>query len=189
MVPSAVDLDRLLRLRLVVARVGEMDLARWWNCRGVLGTLGAQAYRRGLPTTHYFAQARVAFAVARTRCAALFDPPGAMTLWSLPPELEDRFEDQWQAWLDRVEPWHPVFERLAGLRAPNLMEAMSSLELLTPEQLEAVGALRRSAEGRAVPIPGEHEPNDELITLLAAGFARGEVGDPAIPYARLGSAS
>ena len=28
---APLDLDRLLRLRLVVARHGEMDLAEWWN--------------------------------------------------------------------------------------------------------------------------------------------------------------
>jgi hypothetical protein len=27
------DVDRLLKLRLVVARFGEMDLAKWWNPR------------------------------------------------------------------------------------------------------------------------------------------------------------
>ncbi len=56
---------------------------------------------------------------------------------------------------------------------------------MTPEQLEAVGKLRRSAEGRAVELPGTYQPNDEVITLLAAGFARGAPGAPAVPYARL----
>lgn len=28
------DLERLLKLRLVVARFGEMDLAKWWNTKG-----------------------------------------------------------------------------------------------------------------------------------------------------------
>ena len=37
----SIDLDRLLRLRLVVARFGEMDLAKWWNTKGQLGRLGA----------------------------------------------------------------------------------------------------------------------------------------------------
>ncbi len=114
----SLDLDRLLRLRLVVARIGEMDLARWWNCKGVLGQLGAQAYRRGLPTTHPFAQARVAFAVARARCTALFDPPASMTLWSLSPELEDPFDEHWQAWLDQPDSWAPVFEQLAACDPP-----------------------------------------------------------------------
>ena len=38
--PPSIDLDRLLKLRLVVARFGEMDLAKWWNTRGQLGRLG-----------------------------------------------------------------------------------------------------------------------------------------------------
>jgi len=43
-----VDLDRLLKLRLVVARFGEMDIAKWWNTGGQLGPVGAIALRRGL---------------------------------------------------------------------------------------------------------------------------------------------
>jgi hypothetical protein len=182
---ASLDLDRLLRLRLVVARLGEADLARWWNCRGVLGQLGAQAYRRGLPATHPFARARVAFTVAQTRCAAVFDPPGAMTLWKLPAEVEDAFEDRWQVWLDQPDVWAPVFDQLATVRSPDLLEALASAGLLTPEQRDAVGALRRSAESRAVLIPGAHQPDDDVVTLLAAGFARGEPDAPAIPYARL----
>jgi hypothetical protein len=61
------NLDRLLKLRLIVARFGEMDLARWWNTRGQLGRHGAAAIRRGFPRTHYFAQARSVFAVAALR--------------------------------------------------------------------------------------------------------------------------
>lgn len=36
----------------------------------------------------------------------------------------------------------------------------------------------------SVPISGVHAVTDEVVTLLAAGFARGVVGDPAIPYAK-----
>ncbi|MGE0823064.1 MAG: BrxE family protein [Candidatus Binatia bacterium] len=82
-----IDLDRLLKLRLVVARYGEMDIARWWNTQGLLGRRGAVVLKRGFPTTHPFVQARVVFAVAQSRCHELFDPPGCMTLWSLPAEL------------------------------------------------------------------------------------------------------
>ena len=43
-VPEPLNFDRLLKLRLVVARVGEMDLARWWNTNGllVLGDMSIQ---------------------------------------------------------------------------------------------------------------------------------------------------
>ncbi|HHH30350.1 MAG TPA: BrxE family protein [Polyangiaceae bacterium] len=182
---APVDLDRLLKLRLVVARFGEMDLARWWNSKGMLGRHGAVVLKRGFPATHHFAQARVVFAVARSRCEELFNPPGCMTLWNLPAEVEEAFEERWQDWLDEGERWAPLFERLAVLKDGDLIEAMSGLELLTSEQRDATLKLRRSAEGRAVPLPGTHRADDGVITLLAAGFARGEAGSPAIPYARL----
>jgi hypothetical protein len=45
----AFDLERLFKLRLVVARTGEMDVARWWNTKGQLGRMGASVLRRGFP--------------------------------------------------------------------------------------------------------------------------------------------
>jgi hypothetical protein len=179
------DLDRLLKLRLAVARHGEMDAAGWWNTKGILGRHGSLALKRGFPSTHYFAQARIAFAVARSRCHELFDPPGCMTLWNLPAEVEDQFEERWQAWLDQGEQWSPFFQKLATPASRDLLTELSDLGLVEQAHLDAVGKLRRSAEGRSVPLPGTHRPNDEIITLLAAGFARGEQGSPAIPYARL----
>ena len=101
---SHIDFERLFKLRLVVARHGEMDAAAWWNIRGILGRHGALALKRGFPSTHYFAQARIAFAVARSRCHELFDPPGCMTLWHLPAEVEDRFDEHWQDWLEQAAP-------------------------------------------------------------------------------------
>lgn len=184
---ASLDLDRLLRLRLIVARVGEMDLARWWNCRGVLGQLGAQVYRRGFPETHQIARARVAFIIARSRCAALFDPPDSMTLWNLPPEVEDAFEDRWQSWLDQPRAWTNAFEHLATIGSSDLLGSLTMAGLLTPEQEAFVSSLRRSVENRALQIPGSHAPSDDVITLLAAGFAKSEPGAPTIPYARLES--
>lgn len=65
-----IDFERLLKLRLIVGRYGEMDVARWWNTQGLLGGRGAVVIRRGFPTTHFFAQARIVFAVARSRCCS-----------------------------------------------------------------------------------------------------------------------
>lgn len=180
-----IDLDRLLRLRLVVARHGEMDRAAWWNTRGMLGRHGAIALQRGLPRTHKFAQARVVFAVARLRCQELFDPPGCVTLWKLPIEVEDEFEEHWQRWLGAPGQWDPLFDRLAGSGEDELLSELAGCELITPVEAESIHALRRSAEGRAVQLRGERDLTEQLVTFLAAGFAKGERGAPAIPYARL----
>jgi hypothetical protein len=186
-VPSAVlDLDCLLKLRLVVARFGEMDLARWWNSKGMLGRHGAVVLKRGFPATHFFAQAHVVFEVARSRSRELFNLQGCMTLWSLPAEVEDAFEERWQSWLDEGDRWAHVFESLAAMKGGDLLGEMTGLDLLSAAQRDAAAKLRRSAEGRAVPIPGTHAATDEVVTLLAAGFARGEIGNPTIPYTRMG---
>lgn len=180
------DYAHLLKLRLVVARYGEMDGARWWNTQGLLGRYGAVALGRGFPRTHAFVQARIVFAVARNRCHEVFDPPGCMTLWSLPAAIEEQFDSHWQTWLDQGTEWAAFFKNIETLRG-DLLHIMQEINLLTSEQVETASKLRRSAEGRAVPLPGAHHLNNESISLLAAGFSRSEPGNLAVPYARLSS--
>ena len=179
-----IDFDRLLKLRLVVARHGEMDAAKWWYSPGMLGRRGAVVLKRGFPATHRFAQARIVFEVARSRCHELFDPPGCMTLWSLPAALEEQFRECWQRWLDETDKWPPIFEQVEAQSGDDLLKSLGELDLISRDQLGVVAKLRRSAENRAVPISGTFSPSDEIITLLAAGFSRGEPGNLAIPYAR-----
>jgi hypothetical protein len=180
-----IDLDRLLKLRLVVARHGEMDRAGWWNTRGMLGRYGEMAVQRGLPRTHRFARARVVFAVARLRCDEVFDPPGAVTLWRLPADVEDQFEEHWHRWLAANEEWAPFFDGLAASEEEDMLTELAKLNLISSEETDAVRAMRRSAEGHAVQLRDGDGLGDRLVTLLAGAFAKGGPGAPAIPYASL----
>jgi len=180
---AAIDLDRLLKLRLVVARFGEMDLAKWWNTKGQLGRLGAATLRRGFPRTYRFAQARSVFAVAAHRCTEVFEPPGCVTLWRLPEAVEEAFDARWEHWLDHASEWTGFFEKLEPLAGNDLTEVLRAFELVSQSDLEAYGKLRRSAEGRAVPLPGVFSGTDADVALLALGFARGEPSALAVPYA------
>ncbi len=181
---TALDLDRLLKLRLVVARFGEMDLARWWNTKGQLGRLGAAALKRGFPRTYRFAQARSVFAVAAHRCGEVFEPPGCVTLWRLPEATEEEFEARWEHWVDHASEWTAFYEKLETLQGGDLAGLLRSFDLVTERDVEAGAKLRRSAEGRAVPLPGLFSGTDQDVALLALGFARGEPGALAVPYAR-----
>jgi hypothetical protein len=180
---TQIDFDRLLRLRSVVARFGEMDLGKWWNTRGQLGRLGTAAVRRGFPRTHQFAQARSTFAVAAHRCREVFDPPQSVTLWQLPEPLEDEFDSRWERWLDQGEEWRPFFQRLESLTQLDLKATLLSFNLIDDADAERIARLRRSAEGRAVPISATFANTNQEITMLALGFARGEPGALAVPYA------
>ena len=179
------DLDHLMRLRLVVARVGEMDNARWWNTKGLLGRLGAMALERGFPKSHYFAQARGVFSVATNRCREVFDPPDAITLWKLPAELEDRFESMWPIWTEQPGDWNPFFEKIAKVSGSDLLTTMRDLEVISDKEIDEAKRLRRAADNRAVPLPGTQELSRSTLAMLAAGFFRGEPGQPAIPYAKI----
>lgn len=181
-----INLDQLFQLRLIVARFGEMDLARWWNTSGQLGRLGALALCRGFPRTHPFAQARSVFAVAAHRCTEVFDPPGSVTLWRLPDAIEEEFEGRWEQWLGNAAEWTAFFEKLKSLSGTDLASILRSFAVVTDRNVEIFGHLRRSAEGRAVPLPGLFSCTDDDVALLALGFARGELNALAVPYARYG---
>jgi len=183
-----IDFEKLLKLRLVVGRVGEMDLAKWWNTRGQLSRLGTAAVRRGLPRTHYFAQARSVFAVADFRCREVFDPPQSVTLWQLPEALEEEYDAHWERWLDRADEWKPFFLEVEALKEAELKTVLQSFDLVTDEDSERFSRLRRSAEGRAVPLPAPFASTNQDIVSLALGFSRGEPGALAVPYARLDNA-
>ncbi|MBO3739489.1 BrxE family protein [Actinoplanes flavus] len=179
-------MDNLLRLRLVVARYGEMDTARWWNTTGLLGSYGTAVLRRGFPRTHRFAQARSVFSVAAHRCEEIFNPPACVTLWRLPTSVEEEFEARWEHWLDNAGAWIPFFQRLEKLggSSADLASILRSFDLVTEDDLERCTRLRRSAEGRAVALPWIFSGQAEELRLLALGFTRGEPGAPAVPYAR-----
>ncbi|MBK9386571.1 MAG: BrxE family protein [Planctomycetes bacterium] len=108
------NLEHLLKLRVVVARFGEMDLAKWWNTKGQLGRLGATALRRGFPRTHRFAQARSVFAVAAHSCAEVYGPRGVVTLWSLRESIEEEFDERWELWCDDAAGWRARFGVVDG---------------------------------------------------------------------------
>ncbi|HEX9606518.1 MAG TPA: BrxE family protein [Gemmatimonadaceae bacterium] len=182
------DLDRLLKLRLVVGRFGEMDNARWWNTKGQLGRLGSAALSRGFPRTHHFAQARTVFAVAANRCIEVFNAPGCVTLWCLPEWIEEEFEARWEHWLDHVVDWQPFFHEIEPILGTDLVATLKAFGVISVGDIEAFSRLRRSAEGRAVALPDVFSGVDRDVTLLALGFARGELGSLAVPYMRTGEA-
>ena len=184
MADTSLDLEHLLKLRVVVARFGEMDRAGWWNTKGQLGPLGASVVRRGLPRTHYFAQARSVFAVAAHRCSEVFDPPGSVTLWRLPQEVEEELDARWEHWLDAAGDWAPFFERIAALEGSDLVADLRAFDLVGDADFATLANLKMSAEGRAVPIAPPFSGTDADVTLIALGFARGRVGALAVPYAR-----
>lgn len=186
MIPGAVDLEKLLKLRLVVARFGEMDRARWWNTRGQLSRLGTTAVRRGFARTHYFAQARAVFAVAAHRCREVFDADGVVTLWQLPPLIEDQFEARWEHWLDHATEWTDLFQGVESLPENDLIAALRTVGAVTDRDLEAFARIPRFAGARALALPNPFSGSDEDIALLAFGFARGEPGSLVVPYALRG---
>lgn len=178
---TPVDLELLFKLRLVVARVGEMDVARWWNTKGQLGRHGATVLQRGFPRTHHFAQSRSVFAVASHRCSEVYSPPASVTLWNLPPELEDEFEVRWEHWLDRADDWADFFEGIREVGA-DLESELAERGLIADEHRDRLKRLRRSADFHAVELPGEFTGTDDDIVMLALAFARSEPGQLAVPY-------
>ena len=178
-----VDLEHLLKLRVVVARIGEMDLAKWWNTNGQLGRYGDAAVRRGLPRTHYFAQARSVAAVAAHRCDEVFSLTNSVTLWRLPADVEERYEARWEHWLDNAADWTPFFNEVAALKTPDLEAALGSFNLVSEASLSAIRDLPVGPGGRSLPLPNPYAGTRADLEILALGFSRGTVGALAVPYA------
>ncbi len=178
------DLDLLLKLRLSVARFGEMDGAGWWNTQGVLGRGGRAVTSRGFPNTHWFAQARIAFAVATARCTAVFAPPGCLTLWNLPADIEDTFARQWPRWCQNAEAWTPFFQDLSARNSGDLVQHLRQLDVIDDTTVTTTATLKRSAEGKAVALPGTGSANRATLMLLASAFSKGERQALAVPYIR-----
>lgn len=177
----AVDLDRLLKLRLVVGRVGEMDLAAWWNTKGQLGPLGASVLRRGFRRTHHFAQARSVFAVATHRVTEVYERKDAVTLWRLPADVEDAFDTHWAQWIEQAQKWSEFFETLHDC-SNDLVAELRRFDLVTDDQVDRISGLRRSAEQRAVQVPGDFAGSADDLTMLALAFSRGERQNLAVPF-------
>ncbi len=182
----AIEHSQVMKMRLLVARFGEMDGARWWNTRGLLAGVGEKAISRGFPRTHFFAQAKACFAVAAERCRDVFDPPYSATLWNLPAEIEDQFDSEWANWIERDSDWSDYFSSLKATGSGDLIEEARRLGLADDELISQARLLRRSVENRAVVVPSTSDLDTRTIMLLGLGFFRGEPGSPSVPYVKLG---
>ncbi len=94
----------------------------------------------------------------------------------------------WEHWLDNAAEWAPFFQRLEGLQGTGLLATLRAFEIVSERDVAAFSRLRRSSEGRAVPLPGVFSGRTDDVTLLALGFARGELGALAVPYMRKAAA-
>lgn len=176
------DLDLLLQLRLAVARVGEANLARWWGTDGVLGPSGAFVYERIAPRTAPLARARVAFAAARVRCAELLPAPNVLTLWALPAEVEEAFEDRWGHWLDEPHAWHDTLQAVESLTGDDLLAVLTTRGLVSEALAERVRGL--DASPPSVELPAPEALDADALRLLAAAFACGRPSVPVVPFYR-----
>ncbi|WP_030441361.1 BrxE family protein [Actinoplanes subtropicus] len=185
---SNIDLDLLLKRRLIVARFGEMDLGRWWNTTQ-LGSDGAQVLKRGFPRTHFFAQARSVFAVASHRTSERLDPLGdvaatSVTLWRLPAEIEEQFDARWEDWLDNAGNWSDLFLRLQRPQG-DLVSVLLSEGAVSEADLEAHSRLERRVDGPRVRVATAFAGSVSEVAQLALGFAHGAPGELVAPYAGL----
>ena len=104
-----------------------------------------------------------------------------VTLWRLPESIEEHFEARWEHWLDHAADWQAFFESLERMERDDLVAALGTRDLVSDGDVAAFTRLKRSAEGRAVPLPGTFSGSDQDIRLLAQGFGRSDSTKLAIP--------
>jgi hypothetical protein len=98
--------------------------------------------------------------------------------------IEEEFDAHWERWLEKASEWTPFFEELERLQGSDLTAILRAFDVVSEQDLENFAKLRRSAEGRAVPLPSVYSGADSDFALLALGFARGETRALAVPYMR-----
>lgn len=182
---ESIDYGWLLRLRLLIARYGEMDSARWWNTNGVMGKYGAIALSRGFPKTQALVRGRIAMEAAKQRCNDVFQVPGCITLWSLPPEVEDGVEQHVNTCLNDNSGVLTFLQELESVENVGLGAILQSTGFVSQEYLAKVLSIPLSGDARTIAIPGTHSVNAVTVALLAAGFTRSDIGRLIVPYARL----
>jgi hypothetical protein len=177
--------EHLFKCRAVIARLGEMDMAGWWNTNGLLGPLGAATLRRNFAKSHWFAQARAVSAVATARCQEVFPvPEDCISIWQVPPAIEDEIEQQWPVWLKACDEWGPFFQTVSQLQERDPIPALLSLGLADERDADAARRLRRSHDFRAVLVGGVETLDDRSVAQLSLAFAHSEGGKLAVPYMR-----
>ncbi|MFG0327809.1 MAG: BrxE family protein [Phycisphaerales bacterium JB037] len=183
---ESINLETVFISRVLVALAGDMDGMRWWDSAGTLHDAGRISISRGMPRTHQFARARLAFEVARNRCREVYAPPDAVTLWDLPAEVEAQFDECWPSWLSSgPATFHSAFNADLSDKT-DLVAALDSVIGLSDEEHSSVKSMRRAADRNAVPLGDHDRVSNSLILKLAAAFSKGEPGKLAVPFARLG---
>lgn len=176
--------EQVTKLRIVVARFGEMDRNKWWNTKGLLSSIGEMAISRGLPKTHVFARCRSAFAVASARSDEVFNPPNSFTLWRLPVEIEDKIEDEWATWIGNPEPWDKFIKEVDGQSKGAVADVIAQLGLASEVTLESLPTFKRASDFRSVPIKAGEASASGVVELLARAHISSEPGKLAVPFVR-----
>ena len=179
---GSIDVKQLLEARLWVARLGENDVKRWWRTDGILGKDGAFVGPRVLPKTHGTGRARIAFAVARHACNERHPDPKVRHLFRLDPETEDRLDAYLVEGLDKFDFWREILEKLEGLGPKvDIKTILKEAGVVQDEDLAYVGKRALGPDARSLPLDAG-ATSDETVRRLAAGFARSQAGELAVPF-------
>lgn len=161
-----------------------MDRSKWWNTKGILGPVGKLALSRGFPKSQIFARSRAAFAVAAVRSEEVFNPPNSYTLWRLPVEIEDQFEDSWTDWLESPGQWEDLLEKINATESNDFGSTLVSLGLVSEQSIDRAKGLRRADDLKSVPLKIDGETISEAIELLAIAHGSSEPGKLSVPFIR-----
>ena len=115
----------------------------------------------------------------------MYNPPDGVTLWDLPAEVENAFDERWPVWLETQSSWQEFFGSLESMPGEDLLRAFEGICPLPATALDAAKRMKRAADQKAVPLGEVAAVTDDLVSQLAAGFSKGEPGRVAVPFAKL----
>ena len=176
------DLNWLLRARLLIGRFGETDVFGWWRTDGVLGQDGAFVGPRVVPKTHATARARIVFAVARHACLERYPDTGTFNLFSLDPVTEDRFDALLVDKLADTDFWLPAMAQTEAIGSEAvIVETLLDAEVISADEIQAVAQLSLGPAGRSVAVTADVDLA-RTLRLMAAAFSHSKRNSLAVPH-------
>ncbi len=173
--PAEADLQlaRLVRAMLLVARLGEADRRGWWATRS-FGAAGRVVLKQRLPRTWRMAAVELDIGAARNRHDEVIERSNAVHLFSDSWPVR-RWTSAWVAEQKTTDPADEFFEELETISAEDISTRLAGPDLgvsITGDAVRLGAVDRASFDSAASLLPS--------VELLAAAYAEMDVFT--VPY-------
>ena len=179
---SNIDVSKIIIVRLIVERLGEIELNGWWQSR-VLSDFGRSKLKEMIPKTHNLNRVKLAFEVASKKEMELIFDKDYISLFRLTPEAEkliDSIIHAAKSDIDNILDKINTITAITDLRFENVQteKINTQRELIgTPLGAYSLGELEETSLSQ--------EKINQLIDALIYSWTKNKKGQLLIPYYKI----